>query len=181
MKIVFDVDNVLCSTIIEWLPHFNAKFRCHVEYDNIKEYDLSQIKVGENPRQHLINFCGENLGSFSANGVSFIRSLSDIHHLFVATDRQVAYKDKTITWLKDNYGNSFQDVLFTKELKTTKSELVRKIAADLVVEDDPFNIISIAQLRVLALVMDHPWNKNIPENKKIRRIFSLYDVESYSF
>jgi 5'(3')-deoxyribonucleotidase len=53
----------------------------------------------------------------------------------------------------------------------------RKTGYDILVDDAPHNVLLTAEGGGLALVMDHPYNRRVPELDGLRRVHDWMDVE----
>lgn len=177
--IFFDIDNVLCKTISIWLPYFNRDFKSSVKYEDIFDYGITLPGFKNNePLNHLISFCtSERVKQFQAEGIESIRRLSKKYILYSLTDRFLSLKEVSLEWINLFYGNHFKDVIFSKELSMTKTEICLDLMPLAIIEDASPNILSISKAGFNVLMMDCPWNFNISETINRKRIFGIEDVE----
>src|SRR5690606_39188480 len=94
--------------------------------------------------------------------------------LHVVTARHIDTKGDTIAWLEEHFPGHFKDIHFTfhNGSRRPKSEICRLADLPTLIEDNGDYARECADSGINVLLMDHPWNRTVPEGWKIRRVQS---------
>lgn len=121
------------------------------------------------------------VGAFNA-----LSNISTFCKMTVITGRSETVKVQTITWLESNFPGVFKEVYFTNSFLSAEEELRKEkheICADLgirtIIEDSHDVAISAASNNMNVLLLDKPWNREVPQHPNIYRAKSWIDVDDF--
>lgn len=170
----FDADGTLFDALPIWLRYLNEAWGTGYKREDITTYDFSHLEpphsdmpgalevlgpAFRDPKVHLemgmMSGAPEAMREFSALGVPIV----------IDTKRPIEVYRATKEALQGN-GIPF-DLLI---LSSQKIELALALSCALSVEDNPLYAQEFAKARILSLLVDAPYNRNV--NEKVIRILS---------
>jgi len=185
MRIGIDVDEVLADLMNPLVRFHNENYETNLSRKHFKTFNLWETWGGteEDAKQKVYDFFQS--GYFRnikpvENSQESINILSKKNNLVIVTSRPDYIKEKTLSWIKENFQDCFLDVYFTSEWsnngKTRKTDICKKINTNFMIEDDLNKSIEIAKIGINVLLFDCPWNKspNLPKN--ITRIYNWNEI-----
>ena len=182
MIIAVDVDDVLADFTDQLIVFYNKTYNTSFKKKDFTSYDFWDIWGGTKEETiHTMNqfFKSKYFERISPieGSLHAIRLLEKKHELIIVTSRYTIVADKTISWLRKHYSDSFKEIHFSYYDKNiSKSELCRKLGAQVIIDDAEKNILDCAKIGMTVLVYDCPWNKHIKTNDKITRVHNWNDI-----
>lgn len=185
-KIIWiDLDEVLSETVEHALKANDYKI-CWIPIrkEQINDYYIFRMKEFEWMQQEAVDFFGDFLLSEKAKEIKPVdwayEKLKELksawYTLNVVTARRDFLKDRTYEWLDKNLPSLISDVYFTNSFwdnQIKKSEVIKKIWADYMFEDNFEYAFDVASVWVKTFLLEKPWNANQTENTwLIKRIAS---------
>lgn len=184
MIIGIDVDEVLCRTNDYFLFEFNKKHNTNFKREQLIRYDYECFEgyKGEYIFDCLVKHLEENLTFYdifddSKNVLTQLKNKG--HKLYIITSRWTEFREKTIFWLNNHFGENFFDKVLIyngKNEKICKSEVARDNGIDILIEDAPKYAINSAKINIYVLLMNHPWNRNIKGKKNLKRVYNWLEI-----
>ena len=177
MKIGIDIDDVIFEFLNSFLDFYNNKKGKKFLKEQFSSYYFWEI-TGET-REEGVKLVDEFHDSELFDSVppmkesmNALRELSKLHELIFITSRPLSYKEKTLKWLKKNFKDNPQEVVFTGDFHTGKGKPKAKICADLgidvMIEDNGKYASDCAEKGIHSILITQPWNKDFTHPKVIR-------------
>lgn len=174
MRIGIDVDETLCYSVDYFIEDFNKEHKTNYTREDAKTYDFINIKEFE-PNYMKLKFFEhfeKKIETYEIieNTKEILEKLKKEHNLLILTARSERFSQRTINWLKKNYGlDMFHDILFTyTDEKQCKGNVCLRHNIDILIDDAPHHSINAAKCGVKVLLMDRPWNKDIDHENIVR-------------
>ncbi|UFX83231.1 5' nucleotidase, NT5C type [Candidatus Absconditicoccus praedator] len=180
-----DLDEVLSETVEHALKANDYKIcGIPIRKEQINDYYIFRMKEFEGMQQEAVDFFGDFLLSEKAKEIKPVdgayEKLKELksagYTLNVVTARRDFLKDRTYEWLDKNLPSLISDVYFTNSFgdnQIKKSEVIKKIGADYMFEDNFEYAFDVASVGVKTFLLEKPWNANQTENTGlIKRIAS---------
>lgn len=172
MKIALDIDNVLAETFKSFLEFYKDRFK-EISLEDIQdEYFWTLISVSKGDFLYLFkDFYKQNKIDVVENSPKGMEYLSTKHELVFITSRSPELKEKTLVYLKNNFGITAPKILFSQyhgEDMMSKEEFCVLEKVDLLIEDSMFHSISCADKGILVFLLDRPWNKTASHERITR-------------
>lgn len=175
MIVVIDIDEVLGDTITSILDFFNKNYNGSLTHNDLGRYPylgfLGETKeeAAEKCNRYSLEYGPHAVKPFP-EAIKAVKKLSEIHELKVLTSRPYYTKKETEEWLELHFPGMFTEVLFNnKHTPETyvpgeqKQEILKKINADVFIEDNLKYVIDCPHVKVFLI--DKPWNQGeIPNN-----------------
>jgi 5'(3')-deoxyribonucleotidase len=191
--IAVDVDDVLAASAQGWVDFSNQKWGTNLTVD---DYDEDWSKMWGVDRQEEMKRAKEVYNAVIVRdfrhddtALPVLQKLAKKYELIVATSRVQAMHTETLEWLDKHYKGIFSgfhrsglfDVLTPDSHKGTKAELIKKIGADYLIDDQPKHCLAVADLGIETILFgDYGWNSNIGElPPRVTRCFDWAAVERY--
>ncbi|MCK9467248.1 MAG: hypothetical protein M0P94_02875 [Candidatus Absconditabacterales bacterium] len=193
MKIIaVDLDEVLAETARALLSYkknrINGK---RITWNEISSYNLWEIeKLGINKKKSIWVFLWFLLGAGLWNKINPVvgakTKLKEFkrkgYKLHVVTARHFLLRFATGVWLYINYKHIFDSVEFANfftRFSTKKSEICKKLGANIIIEDNLENAIECANEGIKVYLIDKPWNQNYDKKKHkgITKVSSWSEIE----
>lgn len=194
--IAIDIDDVLADSASEFIAYSNKRWGTSLTIDEYHEHWAVLWNI-----EHDMAEAERRRDEYVASGIhgrmhrfdrahNILQGLSRRYELHIVTSRQTVTKDHTIDWLNKHYTGIFVtenihfagmwDILTHESFKKTKTDLVKKIKADYLIDDQLKHCISAASEGVEVLLFgDYKWNQldNLPPN--ITRVLDWDGVGAY--
>lgn len=186
IRIGIDVDEVLCRTNDYFLYEFNKKHNTTFKREELTRYDYECFEgySGKQIFNALVNHLNDNLQFYDIfdNSKNILTQLKkEKFELYVITSRWIEFREKTIYWLNSHFGEDFFDKILIyngRDEKLCKSEIAKEYNIDILIDDAPKFAIGAKVKGIHVLLMNHPWNQDIKEEKNLIRVHSwkqIYD------
>ena len=189
MKIGIDVDGVL-TNVEQFCVDYVTKYcvENNVNYNiNASEYDISKtFNIGDEQKN---NFWKEYLAFYAVNekarpfAAEVIKKLKEQgHEIYIITARLLTNRDDEIgdnmrklvkEWLHDN-NIVYDKLIFCKEKKERKIQEIRDTKVDIMIEDNPDNIMELSN--IVPIFCYHATYNEKCFNENIIRCYSWYDI-----
>lgn len=104
--------------------------------------------------------------------------------LYVVTARPSEFAEITKSRVNQHYPNIFSDFLFMNKYTNNeipKSELCQQKAIQLLIDDNIDNIEWVNELWIPGFLLDKPRNKNKPDSKLLKRVYSRDEIQLSDF
>lgn len=186
-RIGIDIDEVLVDFISPFSKYYNSKFNTQISEEHFVSYNLSQVfktsqekitlEVHEFTKSESFKKLPPLEGSIEA-----IEKLSEEYELFIITARSEEVSKTTLDWLKTHFKDKFKNVHFshnpyiTGPIRSTKTEIGRKLKIDLLIEDNLSFAIESAEAGIKVLMIDATWNQSDTLHRNITRVYSWNDI-----
>ncbi len=178
MKLALDCDDVLADYIGTLAEAYNGRFGTAYCTEQFRP-DLEALDtiLGEEGMRNLFllfNDEGYVLGLPPVKGaVEGVRELTSVGlDLYVITSRVSTPPEWTQQWLTEQFGPVFSGVFYGGMVngRISKGELCRQYEIALCVEDHPGNAYGLREQGIRTLLLDYPWNQDVPEGPLIKRV-----------
>jgi len=193
MKIIaVDLDEVLAETARALLSYKKNRINWkRITWNEISSYNLWEIeKLGINKKKSIWVFLWFLLGAWLWNKINPVvgakTKLKEFkrkwYKLHVVTARHFLLRFATWVWLYINYKHIFDSVEFANfftRFSTKKSEICKKLWANIIIEDNLENAIECANEWIKVYLIDKPWNQNYDKKKHkwITKVSSWSEIE----
>lgn len=170
--IAVDVDDVLAASAIAWVKHSNDRWDTNLTVDDYLEdwatmWQLDHVATRVRADQL---FDERVLRDFDpdAQAAAVLTKLSERFTLVIATSRRTSSRDDTLEWLDKHFNGIFSDVhmsgIFDSSLEgtveLTKSEMIQRIGADYLIDDQFKHCQAVAGHGGKAILFgDYTWNR----------------------
>jgi len=197
--IAVDIDDVLAISAAEFVAYSNQRWGTNLKVEDYHE-DWSVMWQVDRETEHQRAQEIYNTGFFEAiphdaAAIDVLKQLSHNYELVVATSRvSVVHKD-TLEWLERHFRGLFKDVHMSGiydavaygPLETggqhmlTKAELIKRVGADFLIDDQPKHCLAVADLGVETILFgDYGWNRDIgPLPERVTRCADWAAVGEY--
>jgi uncharacterized HAD superfamily protein len=123
-------------------------------------------------------------GSLSAEGAfEALSSIAAFYKMTVITSRSEAVREQTIKWLESNFPGLFKEVYFTNSflaaesmVRIEKHEICSNLGIRTIIEDSHEVAVNAASNNMNVLLIDRPWNQEVPQHPNIYRAKNWKDV-----
>jgi 5'-nucleotidase len=177
MRIVVDMDGVLCDFASNILRHWNSSHGTQFTPDDIKTWDMKTL-LGQDSDPWITKTMSkpEFFRELKAlpGAIDGLLKLQTAGHqvkivthvskgVYNAYDGKRAWIEENIPWFDPH------DICFY----TRKEE----IDGEMIIDDAPHNILNWLKVRGHAIVMDSPWNKDLgylPNDRPYTRLYRAY-------
>ena len=185
MKIGIDLDEVVAKQLDELVKFYYKKTGKMISKDKFHTYywpDVWGISLEDAikvDKEFKESESFDNLEIFE-NAKEILHELSKKNKLYIITARPVAFKDKTLKWIKKNIGlpiavhHSSDFHLGNKT--NTKANICQDLGVSVLIEDQEKYAEECAAAGINVLLFNQPWNKNCCENKNIVRVNGWNEV-----
>jgi 5'(3')-deoxyribonucleotidase len=191
--IAVDVDDVLASSAQGWVDFSNKKWGTNLTVDDYNE-DWAKMwgvdREEEKIRAKAV-YDAVIIKDFKHHDAALpvLTKLSKKYELVIATSHIQAMHKETLEWLDKHYkgifsgfhGSGLFDVLTDTSHKGTKADLVKRIGADYLIDDQSKHCLAVADLGIETILFgDYGWNRDIgPLPPRVTRCFDWAAVEEY--
>lgn len=174
--IAIDVDDVLAASAESWVGFSNEKWGTHLTVD---DYDEDWAKMWGVDHEEQIKRAQTVYDSLIVSdfrrydaALPVLKELTKKYELVIATSRIQAMHAETREWLDKHYAGIFSDfhgsglfdVLTPDSPKGTKADLIKRIGADYLIDDQPKHCLAVADLGIETILFgDYSWNRDIGE------------------
>ena len=176
MKIAIDIDGVLLDVVTPIIEIYNRKNNTSFKLEDFKHHDFHKTWGGT--FQEAVDFVNKfwemaeflHLKPFP-DSVRCVNELSKDHELIIVTNRPEAVKVKTEKQIHHHFPDIFEVIHFTSQYdksaedkKFTKSEILAKLGAEVIVEDCLELVLDLPE-NIRGILLDRPWNQGeLPGN-----------------
>jgi len=194
-RIGSDVDEVLADFIEPLLNYSNPRFGTHLKRDDLKDYSLSKafgISIEEElnvlewfHKDGFLSVIGTVEGS--VEGTRHLNAKN--YELYAVTARPSKLSLDTIRWLDNNFFTTSYHGIFTAACFAngyegyagngtllTKASICKMLNIGVLIEDRVDYATECADAGIEVLLLDCPWNKDLKENGKIKRVNGWNDI-----
>ena len=188
LKIGIDIDEVLGELLKDFLIYYNKKFKTNHKYESFQSYDWSSILDHSLPKLVEMVYKFHNKGLYEKLDIvkdskNILKKIAKDNELYIITSRPKEFKETTLKWLNENYGNIFKEIIFannhyngeTKNL--SKADICKLKNIDLLIEDDPKYAKETSQNQINVLLFNRGWNKHLKDEQLITRVKSWKQIE----
>lgn len=168
MKIAIDIDEVLVEQLGSVVEFYRKESGIFVSKDDFLTYNWKDVwgcsleEAISVYRRFIESDFYDNMELVSGS-VEGVREISGDNDLIVITSRDVNYKDRTLSWLKENFGDSFDEVHYSSDFHEenkglSKGGLCCKLGVDVMVEDNLDYSLDCAKSGIEVVLLNRPWN-----------------------
>lgn len=174
LRIAIDIDDVLAENAAGFVAFSNRRWGTKLTVDDYDEHwaKMWQVDKEETERRAAEYFASESARGYGHIGgaLEVLERISSQHHIMIATSRRIHMKHDTIEWVEEHFPGVFSstaiyfagiwDNIKDNSHKITKAELVNKIDADVLIDDQLKHCIAVAEQGRHALLFgDYAWNR----------------------
>lgn len=184
--LALDLDDILARLTPILVEHFGRHFDSPRELDDLHTPDLWEVWGTTREEAvrvvHAFAETGEVERLEPVEGaVQHVRQISELNRLSVVTARPSSWQERTEAWLDQHFGNVFDGVYLTNQLEVsgprrTKSDVIRSIGAEALLDDSAQNIVDCLQNGIPAVLFRHPWNRQW--HTSVESIGAWHEAES---
>lgn len=177
--IAIDCDDVLVETAPLIIRDYNKRYGTQLDLGDMYSSDLSRWEVAD--RKMAIDRVEAYLQTEEyrqapplQESIDAIERLSSVYTLHLVTGRSDMLEQATRDFLDAHFNGLFRSLTFTNLFNSqqqTKSEICKKLGADLLIDDHLGHALPVAEAGVdVMLFGDYPWNQapTLPPN--VRRV-----------
>ncbi|GEM_PF-4689914 len=180
--LIFDFDDVLVDVTRGFLRFYKQKQGLEAEYEKI-ETDLALLlNITEDEELRLWDRFFESEEYLSilphSQALKTLEKLREKFDLIILTNRVDRFRQSAIKWIERHLPGYFSKVLFSVDFpegKQSKGAICAELAVELLVDDEPKNILSCVDHNIPVVIYDCPWNRKL--HRDIPRIKSLEEIE----
>lgn len=192
--IAVDVDDVLAAFAKGFTEFSNKKWGTNLEPDDYDEHWAQVWGVDEveaRKRGDIVHANASQIISGLAHNPEareVLSSLAKKYKLVIVTSRRRAIQKDTFEWLDKYFKDIFKEVHFagiwddlekdlTARLKATKTDVIRQVGADYLIDDHPKHCIAAAEAGIIAILFgDYRWNRDVKLGKNMVRAQNWQEV-----
>lgn len=189
MRVGLDCDDVLLDFAYGFPREYNRRFGTHLEEgDIIPDFEQMQRVLGpegfERTWEEMFGNEDYILGmqpvGGAVEGVGELRRMGA--ELYVVTSRWVTPPEMTQRSLEQHFPGAFNDLVYTVNggKKTTKGEICQRLRIDFFVDDSPEHVLSISSKGIMALLLDHFWNRGLEDSEFVKRVLNWPGIVDYA-
>jgi len=171
LRIALDLDGVLADTMRAWLKIWNRRSGEKLEYKDLVEWDFwKRLGISESAFMEIMNEAWRMwkiippTESDISEKVSKLRELGKVD---IVTARPRETEKYVLEWL-EHHG-----ILYDEYVWIRSSRMKPKLDYDVFIDDSPLLADGCILRRKLLLLYDQPWNKNVNEDRYVKRIKGL--------
>jgi len=175
-----DIDGVVAdfgNTILRYMKQINPK----AELNDIIEYGFDNMGINAKELHTILkNF--EHTKEYLSmrvipHAVEVTRKLFKNNEIYFisARDQYKGVVDDTFTWLRNNHFQSDGLICGQRD----KYPIVKKLGIDLVIEDNPDQIIELSKKGIECICFDQPWNQNLKIVSNRDRVLRIKDWREF--
>ena len=176
-----DIDGTVADMLNTLKPYI-FRINTRAKMKDIKDYALTGVGLNSEIMDNIFKsfrYKGDYLRMKPIRGsIKAIRELKDLGYKITflsARDQYDAVFQETHDWLvKHKY--KFDGVLC---FQRNKIEPINEFKIDLLIDDNPNEIKEVSEKGIECLLFDQPWNKEIKETDKIKRVNNWKEVLNY--
>jgi 5'(3')-deoxyribonucleotidase len=193
--IAVDVDDVLAANAEGFAEFSNSRWGTQLTPDDYTEHwaeiwGISQEETEER-RQEIIRAKVFTKHRFFDEAKPVLRKLSRHFDLVVVSSRGQLVQKDTVDWLKEEYGEIFSalhfadmwdryDLKLEERLKGTKTDILVKIGAAYLIDDQPKHCLAAAEAGITAVLYgDYKWNRDTKLLRNMVRAKNWKEVLEY--
>ncbi len=185
LKIGIDFDDILMDFQGSFYSYINSLKNTSYSISDVTDFRIENI-LGCS-RQEALDFIadfyqtGEHVRALPIKGSQqAIKKLSENYSLFIISSRPEYLREKTESWIQENFGNVFEKIYLNNQyhgegIRKTKAEVCEEIGVEVYIEDFMPNAIQVADSGRKVFLLDNPWNQE-PAPENIMRVFSWDEI-----
>jgi len=189
MNIGFDIDDVLCDLVGDFLAFYNKKFNTNFKYENFNSY--AWYDVLEHNKDDFKAILDEylNNGAYKIlkpynDMIELLKELSTNNNdIYLITARPDIYHNDNKIWLDKFLSGYYKKLIYSsnnhsyKNNNLSKAEICQNLNIKVMVEDVLNYAIDCANLGVKTFLVDRPWNQDIQKHKNLIRVKNADDIK----
>ncbi|NPE27187.1 hypothetical protein HNV12_04265 [Methanococcoides sp. SA1] len=170
IKIAIDIDEVLAEQLESVVEFYKQETGVFIPKEKFSSYNWwetwgisKEEAIGVDGRFKESDMF-ESLRVVEGS-IEAIEKLNKDNSLVVITARPSDFENKTLGWLGENYGDSFDEVLHSSDFhvengeQKSKVEFCKDLGVDLIIEDNLEYSLKCAEGGIKVLLLDKPWNQ----------------------
>jgi len=191
--IAVDFDDVLADSARGFVDFCNQKWGTKLTVDDYSEHWAQMWgidKTEADKRAELLYKSGVQ-GRFSPleEAKPVLSDLGKKYELVITTSRVRKIQKDTLDWIDQHYKGVFKEIHFSglfdtdspDRHKLTKTDLLKSIRADYLIDDHPKHCVAAAETGIVSLLFgDYAWNRrldNLPRG--VTRVLNWSEVKSF--
>ena len=190
--IAVDIDDVLAANAEGFVEFSNKRWGTNLTVEDYDEHwgrvwQVNQ-KEWEKRNEDYVNLGVMRTYRHFNEAKPILKKLGARYKLVVVTSRRIQQKKDTLDWIDRYFKDIFDDIHFTgiwdkiqhSANNVTKTELIKRLGADYLIDDQPKHCITAAEAGITALVFgDYTWNHNIELKPRMIRAKNWQEVLEY--
>lgn len=191
--IAVDIDDVLAVSAAAWVAYSNKIWGHQLAVDDYDEdwAKMWQVDFEEGRRRaHHLHTTPGIIASFEHDAAAqeVLNKLAKQYELVITTSRNSLLQNETIEWLDRHFNGVFSDVHFAGIYDTlhpdapnrTKGDLIRKVGADYLIDDQPKHCFAVAEQGCTAVLFgSYSWNRDVALPAGVIRCLDWVAVGQY--
>jgi 5'(3')-deoxyribonucleotidase len=193
--IAVDIDDVLAANAEGFTKFSNERWGTHLTPDDYTEHwvELWGIDQDEHDIRRDTIFEEKLFLSYAFfdEAKPVLKELAKNYELVIASSRGQRVQKDTVDWINKEYGDIFSGFHFAdmwnmrqlhinERLKLTKTEILAKIGADYLIDDQPKHCIAAAEAGITAILFgDYGWNRDTELKSNMVRAKNWQEVLEY--
>lgn len=190
--IAVDVDEVISVHAPSLVAFSNKRWGTHLTVEDFTEnwvemWGIDQEEVLK--RHDVLVQEGQARNQPAMEGAfDVLTSLAHDYELVITTARRTVLMKDTEDWVQEHFPGIFRDLHFAgiwDEPREgghlqTKADLLKKIGAHYLIDDQPKHCLAAAEIGIEALLFgNYPWNSDVADAKNVTRVCDWQAVKAY--
>ncbi len=195
--IAVDIDDVLGLSADEFIRYTNKKWGTKLTVEDYDEHWAKVWKIDneEEADRLAIEYIehSNHLVKSHKDALEVLTELSQTYKLVIATARRTRFQSDTKAWINNHFGDLFSEIHYAKiwdevtkeRIQATKTEVLRQIGADYLIDDQPKHCIAAAEVGIKTVLFgDYSWNRetkllpNMTRAKNWQEVLEYFDEQS---
>ena len=105
----------------------------------------------------------------------YLRKLQNLYNIYIITARPYSFAKETIYWL-DRNNIPYDEIYFRAG---NKVDACKFLNIKYMIDDSPWNILSLQKNEIPCLIYDRPYNQRIKNNQFVNRVYSWKDIYKF--
>lgn len=181
MKIAVDVDGVILAMIPKVCEIYNERFNTNYSKADVRQWEFfKKWNISEESMYKIFDEVYENshvLSLVDKRAPLVLKKLFNTHKVDLVTARNLRFESnliKRLNILNIKEGTHYENIIHV-EAKPYDSKLT--LNYDVLIDDNPNLVKAIREYRNKELLLyDQPWNKNIVDNEKVKRVYNWNQI-----
>lgn len=193
--IAIDIDDVLAANAEGFIEFSNKRWGTRLKPEDFSEHWAEMWGVDHEEllcrRKQVIESKIHMTFRFFDDAKPVLERLARDYKLVTVSSRTMYIAKDTTEWIKNNYGSLFSENHYAKiwddlekpveeKIHLTKTETLREVGADYLIDDQPKHCIAAAEAGIEALLFgNYRWNRDIKLTEKMARVKDWQAVMEY--
>lgn len=194
--IAVDIDDVLSASAQAFIAFSNRKWGTNLGIEDFDEdwgsmWEISHEQTMARAREFHDSGIISSYDHYDA-ALPVLQHLQERYSLVVLTSRNLRMDEETKEWINKRYPGLFREVYFSGiyddvpsdkaqiACRTTKAEMLQRIGASYLIDDQPKHVIGAAEIGLHAILFGlYPWNREADLPSGVTRCETWQKIGEY--